>query len=208
MSNTPYTLEYTAEQINRRLDLINENNNLLAYPYDSVARIDSIDDIGDGSFLTTSAYAGDGGYITLQGDFALSAGTYAISISVVDAIDTTTLVENPGFSLELRVDGELLVETDDKTYFTLDNDTAIAVLLYVPESFNANLLVKPQIERGTLATDWKPFMDNIGTYVDERFNGTNAKIRVLAQRLAAIESVLNEFSANGVLLFAEKEDAQ
>lgn len=28
-----YTLEYTAEQINRRLDLINENKNLLPYPY-------------------------------------------------------------------------------------------------------------------------------------------------------------------------------
>ena len=51
-------LNHTAESINHKLDLIDENKNLLPYPYKTELPTGLID-VGDGSILT---YVRDGAY--------------------------------------------------------------------------------------------------------------------------------------------------
>jgi hypothetical protein len=184
MSNTTYTLEYTAEQINRRLDLINENKNLLPYKYDNDTVFPaSLEDVGDGSFLTT-------GELTTNADIflndcSLPAGTYIASLEVTDLIDSLATVTNPGFSLKVVIDGE--VQSD---VFSLAEEKSALVYLAMPAGCaTKNLLIKPMIREATTEAVWVPYMGKIGNYVDERFNGINAKLRDVLALMQLIEIV-------------------
>ncbi len=178
-----YTFPYTAEQIEDRLNLIDKNKNLLPYPYDySPSLPASLEDVGDGSILTNST--GTSVAKVFLKAFALLEGTYKVSTEVADIIDETEVAENPGFDLEI----EGVTVTDGQ--FTLSTETTIEVYLKIPASFDTGLLVKPMIRKADTTADWVPNMDKIGTYVDRRFNGTNAKIKVLADYLADFADII------------------
>jgi hypothetical protein len=168
-----YTLNHTAEQIDRKLSLLTENKNLLSYPYKYTTFPVVLEEVGDGSFLTTSVALPDGAenkiFLTTC---ALPAGEYTSSVIVTDL--TEKLVDTQ-FSLEIA--------GYSGPTFKLDSETTVEVYLNVPTSFDTSLLVKPQIEAGTEQTSWVPYMKNIGSYVDERFNSTNTKIKTVANSI-------------------------
>ncbi len=186
-----YPLNFTAEQINHRLSLIAENKNLLPYPYDTVLPV-GLTDVGDGSILT---YVRNGAYSESEyflNDCILPAGKYTISL------DITTILEEPstvsGFALRIDREGNEPLTVTDSAVLDLSaetKETTIKVYLIVPNSFDIGLVIKPQIEKGEEKTAWVPNMDQIGTYVDRRFNGTNAKIKVIDDK---VMSVLNKFA--------------
>ncbi len=189
-------LDFTVEQINRRLDLIAENKNLLPYPY--TANLPTgLEDVGDGSILTTDTTTDSTG-ILLTEDCILSVGKkYTISLDVRNLIDDVQ-VENPGFELKVNINGEETTVTNTHTFDELNAETSVIVHLVPPSTaFNTGLVIKPQIEEGEQKTNWVPYMKNVGTYVDERFNGTNAKIKVLAESVKDGTSGMPTVDADG-----------
>ncbi len=188
MPNETYTLNYTAEQINHRLDLINENKNLLPYPYNySATGLPTwLEDVGDGSFLTKDYSRAS---LVELATYSLPAGTYIASVEITNIIDTTNVVEQPEFHL-----GVLGATQYANGQFTLTEPTTIQVTLRTPDTdfesgllIGADFLIKPQIEKGTEKTAWVPYMDKIGTYVDRRFNGTNAKLKSILELMDCLE---------------------
>jgi hypothetical protein len=188
-----YTLIHTAEQIDHKLELVNENKNLLPYPYKTAFPV-GLEDVGDGSFLTTGNTTSNA-KIFLN-DCSLLAGTYIASLEVTDITDSHETVTNPGFGLKIVIDG-----TEQPASFTLSDVKVASVYLAVPDGCSTkNLLIKPQIEASAEKTDWVPYMDKIGNYVDGRFNSTNTKIKVLTERLNALERLL----ADGEVLLVKE----
>jgi hypothetical protein len=182
------TLDFTAEQINRRLSLIAENKNLLLYPYDtSLPR--GLTDVGDGSILTSDRTGTYSEESFLLNDCILPAGKYTISL------DITTILEEPtnvsGFKLKVKIDNDDPIFVTDTIQIELFKESVAVVSLVVPGSFETGLVIKPQIEEGIHKTAWVPNMDQIGTYVDRRFNGINAKIKVLTDRIKVLEEHLS-----------------
>ena len=203
MPNTTKQLEYSAEQINHRLSLIDENKNLLPYPYDDLYYANlpaDLINVGDGSILTTVRSGGSVSTLLLN-DCVLEGGkNYIISLNITDILEK--VVDNSLFSLKVTCDADESFTKDNITgsdilkLSTKADDTTTTILIYlnIPATFEANLLIKPQIEVQPIIndtpsespSDWVPNMDKIGTYVDRRFNGTNAKIK-------ALDSALHEF---------------
>ncbi len=202
-------LQYTAEEIEHKLALIEKNKNLLPRPYKTEfpggLLPQGFEDIGDGSILT---YAIDG---AKEPSFSLNTCTltvgkkYIISVGITNIAEETIIVPD----LALHVDTGNVSATAYATEtgyaelnlneVTGESKTVSAeVRLTVPISIPDNLLIKPQIEEVQVIegeevlepTDWVPYMDKIGTYVDERFNGTVAKIKVLVERIAVLEKLL------------------
>ena len=86
------------------VEVIEKNKNLLPYPYDDNTTFQaSLEDVGDGSFLTTGETTASA-EIFLN-DCSLPAGTYVSSVKVTDIIDSKT-VTNPGFSLKIKISKE------------------------------------------------------------------------------------------------------
>lgn len=169
-----YTLKHTAEELDYKLDLINKNKNLLPYPYDADFPA-WLEDVGDGSLLTiaagTSARA-------LLNTCVLPAGKYTLSLDITDLAEHA--VNNSCFSLEVISAGDIIAATtnsDSIVTFELGVETAIEVYLNTTTNVDIDTLIKPQIEEGTEKTTWVPYMHDIGSYVDERFNSVNAKLR-------------------------------
>ena len=185
-------INHTAAQIDAKLDLINENKNWLPYRYKYSSLSAGLEDVGDGSFLTTATITSQV-EIPLATDCLLPEGSYTVSVDVTDIADAPA--SNDGFSLE--IDGV------SKTEHTA-SASPISISLVIPQNTSAGLLIKPMIRKSGTEADWKPFMDNIGTYVDERFNSTNAKIKVLIDRINQLEDLLSD----GVVLLAEKPEEQ
>lgn len=184
---------YTAREINRRLDLIAENKNLLPYPYNALPV--GLTDVGDGSILTadrSGAYNEESFFLN---ECILTAGKkYTISLDITDILEVPTIVS--GFELKVEITGRDTISgiTD---YAVLDLSTAsedltAVISLIVPNTFDTGLLIKPQIEEGEQKTNWVPYMDKIGTYVDRRFNSTNAKLKATKEYIdSLILSTLN-----------------
>lgn len=171
-----YTLKHTAEELDYKLDLINKNKNLLPYRYDTVFPA-WLEDVGDGSLLTTATGTGASADKLFLNTCVLPAGKYTIGIDVTDIAEQVTY--NSGFSLEVVGADSVIASTNsaNSTTFELIAETVVEVYLNVPASFDVDLLIKPQIEEGTEKTTWVPYMHDIGSYVDERFNSVNAKLR-------------------------------
>jgi hypothetical protein len=186
-----YTLKHTAEAIDYKLNLIDKNKNLLPYPYTTnFFEIAGLEDVGDGSILTTNNTTAATTTEVLLATCALPAGEYAISLTTTDL--TENLVHNASFSLEVKSANSTIATALPTSYsggmgespqFKLDTETVVEVYLNIPPSFDTNLLIKPQIEEGTEKTTWVPYMDKIGNYVDGRFNSTNAKIKAIADSI-------------------------
>lgn len=171
-----YTLQHTAEAIDRKLNLIDENKNLLPYPYETKLP-EGLTDVEDGSILTSkrsSAYSEESFFLN---DCILPAGNYIVSI------DITTILEesktDSGFKLKIEIEGEDPITFDNYYKLNLTEETTVRISLVVPSTFDTGLLIKPQIEKGLEKTSWVPNMDKIGTYIDRRFNNTNAKFKAL-----------------------------
>lgn len=197
----PYVLSHTAESIDRKLSLIAENKNLLPYPY-AEALPDGLTNVGDGSILTSERNGAYSNTSFCLNHCPLESGKYTVSLEITDIKEEPTIVS--GFSLEVRNGDTVLCSTDktddNKTYgtFELTAKTTVVVYLNVPSEQATDaigLLIKPQIEAQNkvntnpeLPTTWVPNMDQIGTYVDRRFNGTNVKIK-------KVMDVLDRFAA-------------
>lgn len=176
--NNYYVLRHTVEEIDNKLNLINENKNLLPYPYET-ALPTGLEDVGDGSMLTTEIFidAPEEGF--LLNTCTLSAGKYTVSLVVTDIIRDAAA--NEGFSLKVSAAGSVLANTATFATFELADETAVEVYLVAPLYLSeAGSVIKPQIELGEEKTSWVPYMKDIGNYVDERFNGTNIKIKAVA----------------------------
>jgi hypothetical protein len=179
--NNYYVLRHTVEEIDNKLNLINENKNLLPYPYET-ALPTGLEDVGDGSILTTEIFidAPEEGF--LLNTCTLSAGKYTVSLVVTDIIRDGDAVANEGFSLKVSAAGSVLANTATFATFELADETAVEVYLVAPLYLSkAGSVIKPQIELGEEKTSWVwvPYMKDIGNYVDERFNGTNTKIKAV-----------------------------
>jgi hypothetical protein len=180
-----YTLEYTAEQINHRLDLINENKNLLPYKYSTVFPA-GLEDVGDGSILISATHIPTLSEDILLNTCSLPAGEnkkYTISLNVTDLVTEENLQDHAVQLVVAITDRDPIILDKSTTSMLLDlSSEAEPVTVSVSISkgtpiVTADALIKPQIEVGTTKTDWVPYMDKIGSYVDRRFNGTTAKIK-------------------------------
>lgn len=194
MPNETYTLNYTAEQINHRLDLIEPNKNLLPYKYAIETLQAGLADVGDGSFLTTgiatmaeTIFLND--VILPAGNDRASHTTYVYSLEITDMLDPLVTVTNPGF--ELCVIG---ANNEEKANpFTLHEEETVTVSLQVPPGYSTkNLLIKPMIREANKDDDWVPYMKTIGSYVDERFNSTNTKLKDVLAFMKLVEIIDDE----------------
>ncbi len=193
------TFPYTAEAIEYRLDLIDPNKNFLQYPY-SATLLEDMEDAGDGSFLITGTRCA--GKSIEFGTAALPKGTYTVSIVIVQAL-TEKVIDNPGFSVKLLgTNVNASTQSSEKFTCTSAIDTTVKATLEIPSTFDTDILVRIQIESGEKQTTWAPYMDKIGNYVDERFNSTAAKLKVLTKRLETLEALLSE----GVVLLAKNDE--
>jgi hypothetical protein len=174
--------ELRAEEIIGKLSLIDENKNFLQYPYNKAFPTGLVD-VGDGSILTSDTSA-DQSQLVL-GPALLAAGDYKVSLAITTI--TEEAVNSHGFSL--TVDGDGVSRVDDVITVTTD-ETTVIVTLNIPNEFNTNWLIKPQIVKSDEdSTIWVPYMKTIGTYVDERFNGINAKFRQMAELIELMEYI-------------------
>lgn len=188
-----YKLSHTAEAIDSKLGLIDKNKNLLPYPYKTnlVKGLlpEGLDDVGDGSILTSTTSISE--ERVLLNTCALPTGKkYIISLDVRDFIDEP--IETHDFKLEIVITGKESFSTDNFAAIDLSADTeepklSAKVYLQIPAKFEVGLVIKPQIEEDIedngQKTNWVPYMDKIGNYVDERFNSTNTKLKVITKRL-------------------------
>ena len=206
------TIPYTAEKINRRLDLINENKNLLPYPYKYDSALPSeLEDVGDGSILISATNIPTLSKDILLNTCSLPAGEnkkYTISLSVTSLVNESNIPDH-AVQLVIAIAGKesrTLDKSTPSTLLDLSSETEpITVAVYLKQGtpkVNTDALIKPQIEEGTTKTDWIPYMYKIGNYVDERFNGTNAKIKVLAQRVSNIESAITSLNSTVGALYS------
>lgn len=204
-----YKLKHTAEEVDYKLDLINKNKNLLPYPYNTnlVGRDlpAGLDNVGDGSILTSSKKISEKEFLLNTCTLPVGKGKkYTVSLDVTNIVEEA-LTDSAGFALKVNIKGEerlanivsykeldLSSEAGDLNPETGIYEIAIEVWLCVPTTFDIGLVIKPQIEEGVEKTAWVPYMEAIGTYVDERFNGTNAKIKILADQVDALEENLNK----------------
>ena len=184
--NAPYILQHTAEEIDSKLDLINENKNLLEYPYiysNENDFINNFEDVGDGSFRTIISGETSDLIIPLH-DVLLPVGTYDASLVVTTFSDE--VVDQDSFSLSVTSSG---TNTINNNVITInDEENAVEVSLVINGSFEADWFIKPQISKTTADNQtWVPHMDKVGHYVDRRFNGTNAKIRQILKLMDCLE---------------------
>ena len=209
MSNNTKQLLYSAEQINHRLSLIDENKNRLPYPYDNLYYANlpaDLINVGDGSILTAVRSEGSTSTLLLN-DCTLEGGKkYIISLNITDILEK--VVDNSLFSLKVECNTDESLTKDNITGSYVLNltakadDTTTTVLIYlnIPTTFEANLLIKPQIEVQPIIndipsespSDWVPNMDKIGTYVDRRFNGTNVKLKEIAKKVESLSTLTED----------------
>lgn len=194
-----YELRHTAKAIDHKLSLIDENKNLLEYPYGkgiiNWSLPTGLEDVGDGSILT-SATTGKPDYIQLNTCLLPANKSYIISLNITDLIDEQ-VVTNHEFKLEVEIPekAELIIIDKDNPFAIISpssKELKAIVYLNIPATFEADLVIKPQIEEAKVLdngelqnspSNWVPYMGTVGNYVDERFNSTNAKIKVLANML-------------------------
>lgn len=177
-----YMLKHTAEELDLKLDLIDENKNLLPYPYVDSGRFPAcFEDVGDGSILTITPGDSNSHYEIELKTVGLT-GAYKVSLDVVDILETSTKVGSTfalGFLDNEGTPFEVVEQNNPKT-INFPAQYPCTIKLISNGAFDANLLIKPMIRKADTTADWVPNMDKIGTYVDRRFNNTNAKIKVLA----------------------------
>ena len=184
-----YILQHTAEEIDHKLSLIDENKNLLPYPYEIVLPTGLID-VGDGSILTTKRNGAYSEESFLLNHCELPAGKYTISLDITTVLEEPTVVS--GFALKVEIAGQETIIITDQGELQLTEESTVVVHLVVPSYFDAGLIIKPQIEKGEEKTIWVPNMDKIGTYVDRRFNSTNVKIK---ETITKVNESNEEFEA-------------
>ena len=199
-----YTLQHTAEAIDHKLSLIDENKNLIEYPYRTNLSDHSLpagfEDVGDGSILTYSPVGSTGVRFLLTTCLFPCGQKYIVSIGITDIEEKP--VVNTGVTLEIVIEGKapIFAYATETGYSQFDlsevvGDTAVSAQIYLnaPAGLSAGLLIKPQVEVQNLEepkpTTWVPYMKTIGSYVDERFNSTTAKLKLLAGQLGGSASI-------------------
>lgn len=206
-----YELQHTAEAIDYKLNLIEKNKNLLPYPYkDSLNHVSlptDLEDVGDGSILTSARNEAQLEKEYFLTDCVLSAGKkYTVSLHITDIFDKLTT--NSGFALKVEIPNIYTTELMDSAELDLSAETGevtATVLLVVPSTFDAGLLIKPQIEEGEEKTAWIPYMKNIGSYVDERFNSLNIRFNnvIKSNSIRVGSETLDEKTLKKILAFID-----
>jgi hypothetical protein len=184
-----YKLQHTAEAIDRKLTLIAENKNLLPYPYEATLPA-GLTNVGDGSILTSEKLGAYSDTSFLLNHCVLAPGKYTVSIDITTILEEPTIVS--GFALKIEQEGKEPITVTDRYVLELSEETTATVSLVVPDDFETGLVIKPQIEEGEEKTAWVPNMDQIGAYVDRRFNGTNTKIKAIAAVLEKFAELSDE----------------
>ena len=182
-----YLLQHTAEAIDRKLELIAENKNLLPYPYEvDFTKHTALEDVGDGSVLITKTT--DKAINLLLQDFPLSGGQYVVSLIITDIVDNV-INTSSGCKLVIKrkagTEEITLGSTTGTLELEISEETAALAYLEIPKGMTNGLLIKPQIaEAGTESGIWVPNMDKIGSYIDRRYNSLNTKVRELTKHLS------------------------
>lgn len=227
-----YVLQHTAKAIDNKLNLIDKNKNLLPYPYTSDFP-EGFSVREDGSILVSAGTelpiinpdTGEDPLDVTLNTISLSAGKkYVVSIEVVNLANES--VTNPGFNLVLLDDDDQgnYTKSDITDFATLDLSTAttdinFTIHLYSHELSNPitivlDLVLKLQIEEVQVdldgneileKTSWVPYMKTIGAYVDWRFNNTNAKIKVLDNKLDELGSKIEDSPSSSTGLSIETD---
>ena len=183
-----YKLIHTAEDVDYKLSLLEYGKNLLPYPYYSGnnASIESnsvLTDYGDGSILVHGTITASKTEILLDETCILAPGTYTISINTTD--DSMNVIEDNRFYLMAVVTTESNNETisyneiTTSCTFTLEEQAHIKTFLVIDAEVDTEiklLTIKPQIECGDVASNWKPYMSTVNNYIDNRFNGIKTKL--------------------------------
>lgn len=194
---TEYKLSFTADEIDKRLSIVNPSRNLLKYPYSTFSQLEGFDitDGGDGSISVNQLSAlASGGEIELT-TLTLEAGTYKIC-----ANSTHNQV---GLFIQSDIADLSLVNPLFNHTITIDESKTITVYLSIKpnSSLIKNCVVKPQIEEGDTATEWKPFLSSVDSYVDSRFNNTLKRLETKlnsADLDTAIDNALLEAKNKGI----------
>lgn len=184
---------FSAQELRDKLDLIDLNKNLLPYPYITGIELPKeIEDVGDGSFLTTNTTVSEKNIFLTE--FTLEKDCkYTVSLDVTDAL--TNLQKD---YIDHGITFEITYNNDTNSFSSVNSTmglntmgvTSYKIYLKIPEGLPAGLLIKLQIEKGDTQTVWVPYMSTLGNYVDERFNSTNAKLRLLNQQKVGCSIVI------------------
>lgn len=215
-------LIHTVEAIDYKLNLINKNKNLLPYPYEGSFPA-GFTDMGDGSILVDANTFSTSSSINLKlNNCELSAGKrYIISIEVVDFINNNIVENNDAFHLSFDIyDGTTTTTGDLVSNYTVidlrDKTTEVICEIrlheYSVDTPNQTVVLRPQVEEVQVdneienesleKTTWVPYMKTIGSYVDARFNSTNAKIKVLNDELTDIKNNNSSGSISNVFILS------
>lgn len=184
---------FSAQELRDKLDLIDLNKNLLPYPYITGIELpEGIEDVGDGSFLTTNTIVSEKNIFLTE--FILEKDCkYTISLDVTDAL--TNMQKD---YVDHGITFEITYDNNNKSFPSVNSTmglntvgvTSYKMYLKIPEGLPAGLLIKLQIEKGDTQTAWVPYMSTIGSYVDERFNSTTARLRLLNQQKTSCSIVI------------------
>ena len=212
-SYEPYILQHSANEIDNKLNLINENKNLLPYPYKVDGNViefpDGLKNVGDGSILVTAA-AGQDLPVTQLGDpLTLPAGTYTVSFETVDVLDTAKQVSvnysnTNTIKVFIYINNEYYTDLclgSDLVVINLDQESTIELTLS-NYADGQSYIIRPQIEAGSEKTPWVPYMKDIGSYVDERFNSLNTRFNTVIKNTAetGVTAEVNTIKLGSVVL--------
>lgn len=184
-----YILQHTAEAIDHKLDLIVENKNLIEYPYDTEATgfPSEFIDSGDGSIIVPASSSGYADYSIQLATITLPAGTYTLSISGTNLDGQVSNGVSGNLSVAASLADQAICSAsinsgvDPENVFSLSTESTVIISLYTGtiENLDHDVILRPQLEKDDTSTEWVPYMKDIGSYVDERFNGLNTQLRAL-----------------------------
>lgn len=138
-----------------------KSKNLITYPYTDTTKTENgitFTNNGDGT-ITPSGTASDNASFTF-GTVTLKAGTYTCSYGTA-ANGCVVLIEDEKGSLVKMVSG--------KDYFTINAETKLVVKGVVMSGNTPTGYFLPQIELGTVATDYAPHVDDLSSVTISRY---------------------------------------
>lgn len=137
------------------------SKNLIPYPYTDTTKTENgitFTDNGDGT-ITPSGTASANAYFSF-GTVTLKAGTYTCSYGTA-ANGCVVLIEDEK--------GNLVKTVSVKDYFTINTETKLTIKGVVTIGATPTGYFLPQIELGTVATDYDPHIDDLSSVTISRY---------------------------------------
>lgn len=156
ISPLEHNIEVKVEGANH---ITKSGKNLIPYPYSTISDSGKgiiWTDNGDGTWIVNGT-ANSASYATSK-PFMVSKGTYTFSGHITTQYESDCFIYIATEDLSIRYD---LNDGNSKT-FTLDKDTEMKVVCRVGTGKKVeNHIFKPQLELGTVATEFEPYIEPI-----------------------------------------------